>query len=109
MRVGLLRFELRVMGSRSLKEKRRPLKSLLEKVQAKFKCSAAEIDHQDLHQRAAIGIAVVANDTANVRERLDAIRRMIETNPDAMVLDLQSDIVDGPDAYTGFADFVSQE
>lgn len=99
MRVGLLRVELRVAGCRSLKAKRRPLKSLIERLRTRHHVAVAEIDHQDKHQLAAIGVAVVSADGTHLSERLRAVREFIEMNPDCAVLDLQQEVVEGPDAY----------
>ncbi|MBN2711525.1 MAG: DUF503 domain-containing protein [Planctomycetes bacterium] len=96
MFVGMMRIEMRVMGSRSLKEKRRPLKSMLAKLQNKFECAVAEVDYHDKHQRAAIGLSVVASDASHAQNRLDSIREFIEYNPDCMVLDIKQEIVTGP-------------
>lgn len=99
MRVGMLRAELRIPGCRSLKEKRRPLKSLLERLRNRFHVSAAEVDYQDKHQRAAIGVAVVGSDGRHVAERLRAVREFIELNGECAVLDIQQAIGSGPDPY----------
>lgn len=48
----------------SLKEKRKVVKSASEKLRTRFKCSVAELDHQDLWQRSRLGLAVVGSDRA---------------------------------------------
>ena len=96
MRVGILRVELQVPDSRSLKDKRRPLKSLIERLQNRFQCAVAEVDHHDLHQRAAIGIAVVADDGSHLAQRLQTVRGFVEGNPDMRVLDILEETGPGP-------------
>jgi len=99
MRVGLLRVELQIPDSRSLKDKRRPLKSLLERLQNRFHCAVAEVANQDLHQRGTLGIALVSGDGRQLARCLQAVTDFIQNNPDMLVLDLQTRILDGPDGY----------
>lgn len=101
MEVALLRAELHLPGARSLKAKRRPLKSLLAHLRNKFHAAAAEVGHQELHQRAAIGVALVGADGAHAGEQLASVRAYIERNPEFVVLDIQTESVSGPEG--GFA------
>ncbi len=59
--VGLLVLELYLHGCSSLKEKRRVVRSVIDRARARHNVSAAEVDHQDLHQRAQIAFAAVAS------------------------------------------------
>lgn len=77
MKVGVLRVEFVVPGPGSLKEKRRVVKSLKERLQSRFKVSAAEVDHQELWQRGALGIAVVGPDGRIVASVLDEVLRFM--------------------------------
>ena len=89
MRVGWMRVDLMIHASHSLKEKRRPLKSLLERLGNRFNVSIAEVDYHDLHQRTAIGIAFVAADGDNLHGRMNAVKEFIYANPDFQVLDIR--------------------
>ncbi len=77
MKVGILRVDFVVPGPSSLKEKRRVVKSLKERLRSRFKVSAAEVDHQELWQRGALGIAVVGPDGAVVARVLDEVLRFM--------------------------------
>ena len=59
MVVGISVFELHVPGSRGLKEKRKVVKSLLDRIHQRYRVSVTETDLHDLHQRAEIGLALV--------------------------------------------------
>ena len=59
MHAAVIRVELKIPGVRSLKEKRRIVKSLIANLTNTHPLSVAEVDHQDLWQRSTIGIAVV--------------------------------------------------
>jgi len=71
--VGLLVLELRVISSASLKDKRRVVRSLLDRVRARCNVAAAEVDHQDLHQRAQLAFAAVATSEAPLDRLFDHI------------------------------------
>lgn len=91
MRMGWLRVDLLIPMSHSLKEKRRPLRSLLEKLRHRFNLAAAEVDCQDLHQRAVIGIAMVAADGGILAREIQAVREFIVNNPDCRVVDIREE------------------
>lgn len=83
--VGLLTVELHFPGARSLKDKRRVLASVRERVR-KLNVSVAEIDHLDLHQRARLGIAAVASHRDHVDRMLDGVVTEIERRDPGLVL-----------------------
>ena len=57
-------------------------KPLLAEIRRKFSVSAAEVDHLDLHRRAAIGVTAVSPDLAHLTELLDAVERFGAGRPD---------------------------
>lgn len=59
MIVGLLSLDLHLPGCGNLKEKRSRLKGVIEKARSRFNVSVSETGHQDLHQSAKVGIAMV--------------------------------------------------
>jgi uncharacterized protein YlxP (DUF503 family) len=89
MVVGVVRIELHLPGSRSLKDKRQVVRSLKERLRERVHASVAEVEHQDLWQRAALGLAVVAADGGQVRERLGLARSIVDSYLQAQVLDWQ--------------------
>ena len=60
MLVALQRFDLRIRESHSLKQKRHVVKALTAALRQRFNVGVAEVDHQDLWQRAAIAVAASA-------------------------------------------------
>jgi uncharacterized protein len=86
MFVLALEVELHLPGCTSLKAKRAVLKPVVEGCRQRFGADVAEIDHQDLWQRAAIGVAVVAGSAAHAAERADAIERWLWSRPGHEVL-----------------------
>jgi uncharacterized protein len=73
MTVGTLIIQIPLPGIGSLKDKRRIVKSLTERLQSRFNVSIAEIAAQDSHRIAVIGLAVVANEGSFVRRQLDTV------------------------------------
>lgn len=76
MVVGVIGWEIQVFDARSLKEKRRVVKSLKERLQSRFNLSVAETGYQDMWQRAEITAAVVATDrrfAESVLDKADAL------------------------------------
>ncbi len=71
--VGVLRIRLVIRGAHSLKDKRRVVKSLKDRVRSKFNASIAEVGEQDRHQVAELGVAVVANDRTYIQSVLSQI------------------------------------
>lgn len=89
MVVGIVRFELHIPGAASLKDKRQVVRAIKDRIAERTRAAVAEVEHQELWQRAAIGVAVVAADGARAREQLDGVRRIAESHPEAFVLDWQ--------------------
>jgi len=89
MVVGIARFELHIPAANSLKAKRQVVRSLKERNRARTQAAVAEVEHQDLWQRAAIGVAVVSAEGGQVHELLQAVRRLAESAAGAELLDWQ--------------------
>jgi len=79
-RVGTVLLELYFPHVRSLKEKRSILRSLIAKVRQAFNVSVAEVEHQDLWQRATIAVAVVSANLEETHKSLDAVLSFVEVN-----------------------------
>lgn len=79
--LGLCTIDLHIPEATSLKGKRSVLKSMLEGIRSRFNVSAAELEHQDLWQRAGIGVACLSNDQAFCDRVLSQVVEWIEANP----------------------------
>lgn len=82
MIVGVVSFELHLPESRSLKDKRRVVKSLIERMYQRYRISVAETAFHDLHQRAEISLAAVTVREADAERLLDNLREMVESQPE---------------------------
>jgi uncharacterized protein YlxP (DUF503 family) len=92
MFVGSARIELLVRGASSLKEKRSVIRGLKDRIRQRALAAVAEVDHQDLWQRAALGVAVVAGEHHQAAELLQTIRSLVDSAPGAELLDWQEHI-----------------
>ncbi len=79
MIVGLCTVELFLPESQSLKDKRQVLLSLKDRLREKFNLSVAEVDEQDLWQKAVLGLACVANDGRYVNQVCDQALNLIRS------------------------------
>ena len=95
MVVGVSVFELQVPAARGLKEKRKVIKSLIDRIHRRFRVSIAETDLHDLHQRAEISIAVVAQNEHDGQRLMDAIRDLIEAEPNAVLTFWEPQLMEG--------------
>jgi hypothetical protein len=78
MFVGVARVSLDIPASGSLKAKRQVVRRVTDRVKAKFNAAVAEVDENDLWQRAVIAVSVVSNEKAHCNEQLDKIIHFIE-------------------------------
>ena len=87
MYYGVARLEFLLPQSRSLKEKRSVVNRLKDRLAGRFAVAVAEVEYQDLWQRAALGVALVAHGAATARDGLAAVRREAESDPRIEILD----------------------
>lgn len=77
MFIGVARFEIFIPASASLKDKRQVLRKVIQVVRNKFNVSIAEVDHQDLWQRAALGVTCVAGSIGHCRKVLQEVEKVV--------------------------------
>jgi len=98
MVVGVCRIRLRLPENQSLKGKRTVLKSLVARLQNKFKVSAAEVGDNDSWQLATIGAACISNDERHANQVLASVVEFVRRERlDAEILDVETEIIDGLD------------
>ncbi|MGQ9610897.1 MAG: DUF503 domain-containing protein, partial [bacterium] len=78
MHVGVCTLRLQLLDNHSLKEKRRIINSIKDRVRSKFNVSIAEVDSLDKWQLATIGIACVSNESKFVNNVLSNVVSFIE-------------------------------
>ena len=93
MSVGLLLLDCYIPESQSLKDKRRVLSSLSERLRRQFNIAIAEVEYQDQWQRAQLAIVLVntnwrmlQSSMSKLTEYIDRDRRVEITNTETRQL-----------------------
>ncbi len=94
MYVGYGAFALHLPQVRDLKSKRRVVRSLVGRIHSRFRVSVAETSSHELHQRAGVGIAVVAAEAHEVERILEAIQALVESEPEVDVLGWAHEVIE---------------
>ena len=79
MVVGSLKIEFRLTDNRSLKGKRKVVKSMVDKVKSRFNVSIAEVDSNDKWQKIELGVSAVGNDRRHIDSSLNHILNFLES------------------------------
>jgi uncharacterized protein YlxP (DUF503 family) len=83
--VAALTVEIHIADSRSLKAKRSVVRHLLDTARRRYSVAAAEVEFQDLWQRARLAFAAVATDAGQVERVLDSVERFVWSHPEIEV------------------------
>lgn len=89
MKIASMRLELYIPGAESLKDKRRVIKSLIEKSRNKYNISIAEVDELDIWRKSVIAVAMISNDYSLVEKVFQQIINYIDTIYELELLDHQ--------------------
>jgi uncharacterized protein YlxP (DUF503 family) len=91
--IGLLTLELHFPGARSLKDKRQALRSLEQRIRNRFNVSIAEVEHQDLWQRARLAVVAVNTDHTHLESTLASVAGEAGNARDALLVDSNVEIL----------------
>ena len=92
MRVGTCRISLRISESQSLKQKRKVVKSVIDRVKNRFNIAIAEIDALDSHKTAVLGVVTVSNDSRHVNRTLSHVVDFIEDTASAEMIEYEIEL-----------------
>jgi uncharacterized protein len=93
--VGIMQFELLIRQSRSLKDKRRVVRSVRDKLHREHLVSIAETNALDHQQLAVMGISLVANSASYINSVFDAIIEKLRNLRDAELGDSTRTVFSG--------------
>ena len=93
MHVGILQLDLSIPEALTLKDKRRVILSLKDRIANSHNVSVAEVDRLDEYQRSIIGIAMVSNDKRYVEGGLSKIVDLVKMNSGTNLLDYQIEML----------------
>lgn len=83
MFVGIYQFELLVRSSNSLKDKRRVVKSVKDRLHREHLVSVAEVAALEHHRLAVLGLSVVSNSVGHIEATLDRVEAKLRDRHDA--------------------------
>ena len=93
MVVGIGSLTLYIRDCHSLKAKRKVVKAVVARLRNNFNASVAEVGSNDVHQKAALGFAVIGNDSQVINSKLDKMFNFIEALGLAEVVDSKLEII----------------
>jgi len=106
MFVCVARLTLDIPAAASLKAKRQVLRRVTDRVKAKFNVAVAEVEDNDVWNRAVVALAVVGNERRHVNEMMDKILQFIDDLYVAPVAAKELEILSfGEDLFAGGGDF----
>ena len=98
MVIGVLQFELLIHDAQSLKDKRRVVRSVKDRLHREHQVSVAEVAAHDILNVAVLGVACVAPDGRRAGEVLDAVSDKLRRLTDAELGDTMRQILRGDGA-----------
>ena len=93
MLVGILKVEIFIGWATSLKDKRRVVRSICDRIRSRHDVAVAEVGNCDLWQRCTLGIAWVSIEARVVESMLSRVLRDIETYADLVVTGVEKSVV----------------
>ncbi len=93
MIVGSLTVDLVVVDARTLKDKRRVVQSLKQRLQNRFNVSVAEVGYNENARRCQLGLAVVSNESRAVQSQLDKIVDVIRVAKGLSLVDYETQLL----------------
>ena len=93
MVIGTAIVDLYIPGTNSLKDKRRVVRSILDRIRSRYNVSAAEVGNQDKWQRLTVGLAWVSNEGGHACRSLQGVIHFLERLPEAEVIDYSVQLI----------------
>jgi uncharacterized protein YlxP (DUF503 family) len=93
MVIGILTLHLSIPHAASLKDKRRAVRGLKEKLKHRFNVSAAEVDDHEIWTRATIGVTTVGPDRTYLEGQLQQVVNFANNHPEAVLDDTATEFL----------------
>ena len=93
MVVGTLKIEFHLAENRSLKGKRKVVRSMVDKVKSKFNMSIAEVGSNDKWQKIELGISAVGNDRRHIDSSLNHVLEFLDSLYLAQIVNTEIEII----------------
>jgi hypothetical protein len=82
-----------IRDAQSLKDKRRIVKSLRDRIRNRFNVSVSEVDSLDLRQQAVLGVTLATNDRVFADQVLAKVVDLVRATPGAVLVDYETEII----------------
>ena len=93
MVVGILRIEFLLHDNRSLKGKRKIVKSMVDKVKHRFNVAIAEVGSNDKWQKIELGVSTVGNDRRHLDASLNKVLTFLESLYLAEIVHYETELI----------------
>lgn len=90
MHILLLELDLHIESSQSLKDKRSVVKPIVEHLRGNYNVAVAEVDYQDLWQRAGLAVVTVCTLRDRAQQTIDKVIAEVERHGDADIVGIQT-------------------
>ena len=92
--IGVITLEMRLDDSHSLKDKRHVVRGLKDRLRTRYNVAVAEIDHQDLWQRALVAAVTVSSSRAMAEKTLASVEREASAMLGMALVDVTTEWID---------------
>ena len=92
MIVGVLTIDLAIFEAQSLKDKRRVIQGLKQKLRSRFNVSVAEVGYHDTPKRCRLGVAMMSHESRPLHSQLDKIVDLIRRATGVSLLDYEREL-----------------
>ncbi len=86
--VALVSVEFAIHFSASLKDKRRVVASVKDRIRSRFNASVAEVAYLDEWQRCGLGVVMISNDRRHLEGEVNALRQFLMDVKDIELIDV---------------------
>ena len=93
MRIGVLRTYFQIPGAHSLKEKRRVIRSIKDRLYSQFNVSVAEIGSNDVWQAGELGVVTVGNERRHVESVMQKVMNFVDVADGIRVIECDIEII----------------
>jgi uncharacterized protein YlxP (DUF503 family) len=93
MFIGVLQVELFIGESQSLKDKRRVIRSLVDRIRNKFNVAAAETGRLDSWNYCGLGIVFISNEAGRLDSMMNSVANFIENQGSCEITSIQTEII----------------
>jgi uncharacterized protein YlxP (DUF503 family) len=85
--------ELAIFDAQTLKDKRRVIQGLKQKLRDRFNVSVAEVGHRDAAKRCRLGVAIVSQESRSIHSQLDKVVELVRRTGGLSLLDYQRELL----------------